>query len=133
MRVPIAVLAIVPFIWMRPISADAQSRYLDIGISGIGVEAGFLRSEETTGFTLDLGYSSRGMSDIGITLAQTSGNIDIETLKSIAVKSLLDDTPLWFSVDVGVDQDRVKGMMANDLYDYGAIFGVDMEMTKAEL
>jgi bleomycin hydrolase len=60
-------------------------------------------------------------------------NIDIETLKSIAIKSLLDDTPLWFSVDVSVDQSRSKGIMTNDLYDYGSIFNVDLTMTKAEL
>jgi bleomycin hydrolase len=60
-------------------------------------------------------------------------NIDIETMKSIAIKSLLDDTPLWFSAYVSVDQNSDKGMMANNMYDYGSIFGVDLEMTKAEL
>ena len=60
-------------------------------------------------------------------------NVDIETLKDAAIKSLIDSTPLWFSVDVGVDQDRDKGVMLENLYDYGSIFNVDLDMTKEQL
>jgi bleomycin hydrolase len=60
-------------------------------------------------------------------------NVDIETLKEAAIKSLIDGTPLWFSVDVGVDQDRNKGIMLENLYDYGSpnhamnLIGVDIQ------
>ena len=60
-------------------------------------------------------------------------NVDIKTLKDAAIKSLVDGTPLWFSVDVGVDQDRDKGVMLENLYDYGSIFNVDLDMTKEQL
>jgi bleomycin hydrolase len=60
-------------------------------------------------------------------------NVSLETLKSIAIKSLCDGTPLWFGVDVGPDQYSKKGIMKKDLYDYQTIFGVDLEMTRAEL
>jgi bleomycin hydrolase len=60
-------------------------------------------------------------------------NVCLETLKSIAIKSLRDGTPLWFAVDVGPDQYRDKGVMKKDLYDYQTLFGVDLEMTRAQL
>jgi len=60
-------------------------------------------------------------------------NVDIEALKDAAIKSLVDGTPLWFSVDVSVDQNRDRGIMVKDLYDYGSVFNVDLKMTKAQL
>ncbi|MHC5074908.1 MAG: C1 family peptidase [Planctomycetota bacterium] len=60
-------------------------------------------------------------------------NVDLEAMKDAAIKSLVDDTPLWFSVDVSVDQDSDKGIMIENLYDYGSIFNVDLKMTKAQL
>jgi len=59
-------------------------------------------------------------------------NVEMETLKAIAVKAVLADQPTWFSCDVGKDQSRDHGIMAMDLYDYDSIYGVDMAMTKAE-
>ncbi len=60
-------------------------------------------------------------------------NVSLETLKSIAIKSLRGETPLWFAVDVSPNQNGDKGVMKNDLYDYEAIFDVDLKMTRAEL
>lgn len=59
-------------------------------------------------------------------------NVDIRTLKNIALKAMLDDQPVWFGADVGKDQDREHGIMAVGLYDYDSIFGVDLKMTKAQ-
>jgi bleomycin hydrolase len=59
-------------------------------------------------------------------------NIDIEMLKEIAVKSLLDDIPVMFACDVSPDQSSSHGIMAINLYDYDSIYGIDTEMTKAE-
>jgi len=59
-------------------------------------------------------------------------NADISILKEVAMKSLLDSEPVFFSCDVGKDQSRDKGIMALGLYDYDAIYDIDMSMTKAE-
>ena len=59
-------------------------------------------------------------------------NVEMQTLKAIAVKALLADEPLWFSCDVGKDQSREHGIMAMELFDYDSIYGTKMEMTKAE-
>jgi bleomycin hydrolase len=59
-------------------------------------------------------------------------NIKTETLKDIAVKSVLGDDRLWFACDVGKDQSKEHGIMAMDLYDYDSIYEVRMNMTKAQ-
>jgi len=59
-------------------------------------------------------------------------NVDIQTLKSVALKALLDGQPVWFGADVGKDQDKEHGIMAIGLHDYDSIFGVDLKMTKAQ-
>ncbi len=59
-------------------------------------------------------------------------NLEIERLKELAAKSVLDNEPVWFACDVGKDQNRQKGIMAVNLYDYGSIYGGDFEMSKAE-
>lgn len=60
-------------------------------------------------------------------------NVSMNTLKSIAIKSLKDSTPMWFAVNVSVDQSSAKGIMANGLYDYESIFGIDLKLSKADL
>jgi bleomycin hydrolase len=60
-------------------------------------------------------------------------NVSISTLKSIAIKSLEDSCTMWFSADVGFDQDSKKGIMASGLYDYETLFGINLKMTRAEL
>lgn len=59
-------------------------------------------------------------------------NIDIETMKRIAVSSILANEPLWFAADVKIDQSRELGLMQHDLYDYGALFGIDIQLGKAD-
>jgi bleomycin hydrolase len=59
-------------------------------------------------------------------------NIKIKTLKDIAVKSVLGNDRVWFACDVGKDQNKEHGIMAMDLYDYDSIYGVRMNMTKAQ-
>jgi len=53
-------------------------------------------------------------------------------LKDMAAKSVLADEPVWFACDVGKDQDGKDGIMATNIYDYGSIYDIDMDMTKAE-
>lgn len=59
-------------------------------------------------------------------------NVDIDTLKKIAIKSIVDDTPVMFACNVSVDQSSELGIMAPGLYDYDSIYGIDMAMSKAE-
>ncbi len=59
-------------------------------------------------------------------------NEPIEVLKQAAIKSILNDDPVLFGCDVGKDQSRDLGIMADGLYDYQAIYGVNLDMTKAE-
>ncbi len=58
--------------------------------------------------------------------------VESSLLKDVAMKSVLDDEPVWFACDVGKDQDGKDGIMAMNIYDYGSIYDVDFDMTKAE-
>ncbi len=59
-------------------------------------------------------------------------NVEMQTLKAIAVKAVLADEPLWFSCDVGKDQSREHGIMAMEMFDYDSIYGTTIAMTKAQ-
>ncbi|MGD8500238.1 MAG: C1 family peptidase [Phycisphaerales bacterium] len=59
-------------------------------------------------------------------------NVELQTLKDIAVKAVLADEPLWFSCDVGKDQSKEHGIMAMEMFDYDSIYGTDMAMSKAQ-
>jgi len=59
-------------------------------------------------------------------------NTDIESLKKIAMKSVLEDEPVWFACDVGEDQYRDKGIMAIDIYDYKPVYGTELYIPKAD-
>ncbi|HBC46351.1 MAG TPA: aminopeptidase [candidate division Zixibacteria bacterium] len=58
--------------------------------------------------------------------------VESSMLKDIAAKSVLADEPVWFACDVGKDQDSKHGIMAMSIYDYGSIYGINMDMTKAQ-
>lgn len=59
-------------------------------------------------------------------------NVDIETIKEIAIAVLLDNTAVYFAADVSPDQDSGKGIMARNLYDYESIYDMDMGLNKTE-
>jgi bleomycin hydrolase len=59
-------------------------------------------------------------------------NIELQTLKDIAAKAVLNDEPVWFGADVGKDQSKEHGIMAMDLFDYDSIYRTDMKMSKAQ-
>jgi bleomycin hydrolase len=59
-------------------------------------------------------------------------NTEIEILKEVAAKSVLDNEPIWFACDVGKDQSSEHGIMAMDIFDYSSIYNIDMGMTKEE-
>ena len=59
-------------------------------------------------------------------------NVDIETLKKIAIRSIQDGVPLVFAADVSYDQSSDRGIMADGLYDYESLFGLKIRLSKAE-
>ena len=59
-------------------------------------------------------------------------NIPIQQMKSIAMKSILHNQPVWFAADMGKDQSTKHGLMAADLFDYGPLFGLDLSISKSD-
>lgn len=59
-------------------------------------------------------------------------NVDIQALKGIVAKVLLDNKAVYFAADVSPDQDRAKGIMARGLYDYESVYNADLGLTKTE-
>jgi len=60
-------------------------------------------------------------------------SVEIDNLKKIAMKSVLNDDPVIFACDVGHDQDGDDGIMAKNIYDYGTVFDIDLDMSKADM
>lgn len=59
-------------------------------------------------------------------------NVPIDVLKKMVAKSLIDGQPVSFAADARRDMDRNGGIMQVGLYDYGAIYGVDLTLSKAD-
>lgn len=59
-------------------------------------------------------------------------NVDMKTMKEIGVKSVIENQPMWFAVNMGLDQSRKHGLMEHKLYDYESLFGIDMPVSKAD-
>ncbi|MEW6026940.1 MAG: C1 family peptidase [Planctomycetota bacterium] len=59
-------------------------------------------------------------------------NVDINTLKTVAVEMLKDKEPVWFGCDVGKMFNRDGGIMDMKLYEYDKLLGVNFGMDKAQ-
>ena len=59
-------------------------------------------------------------------------NIPLELLKERTMATLTKDTPVWFACDVGKDQLRDEGLMVKGIFDYEALLGVDISISKAD-
>lgn len=59
-------------------------------------------------------------------------NIGIEEMKATGVKSVLANEPMWFAVNMGFDQSSEHGLMEVDLYDYETLFGLELDLSKAD-
>ncbi len=59
-------------------------------------------------------------------------NIDSDIMRSITVSSVLANEPVWFAANVSVDQSKEHGLMADKLFDYDTLFGIDTRLSKAE-
>lgn len=59
-------------------------------------------------------------------------NLDIEDLAPIAIASLRDSVPMYFSCDVGKQLNRTTGLLDMDNYDYGSLLGTTFGMNKKQ-
>jgi bleomycin hydrolase len=53
-------------------------------------------------------------------------------MKGIASASILANEPVWFAVNMGIDQSKEHGLMEHQLYDYEALFDIDLDISKAD-
>ncbi len=60
-------------------------------------------------------------------------NMDAGELKKLALRAVQDNEPVWFSADIGKENDGENGILAVDMYDYDNLLGIDYELTKAEM
>ena len=59
-------------------------------------------------------------------------NVDIELMKEAAKRQIAEDNrAVWFGCDVGKGLERVRGIMAEDTYDYAGIYGEPFTADKA--
>lgn len=59
-------------------------------------------------------------------------NVDIDTLKQLAISQIKDRETVWFGCDVVQSSDRKKGILDTHVYDYETAFGTSFRLTKAE-
>ena len=59
-------------------------------------------------------------------------NLDIDDLSPIAIASLQDSVPMYFSCDVGKQLNRSNGLLDVNNYDYGSLLGTTFGMNKKQ-
>lgn len=58
-------------------------------------------------------------------------NIEIDLMKAIAQRVIVEGEPVWFGCDVGKQMERKLGIWDKDLFDYGALYGEGFSQDKA--
>jgi len=59
-------------------------------------------------------------------------NVDIELIKELAMKTIMDGEPVWFGADSRIKLSGELGLWDDELYDYEGAYDTDFAMTKAE-
>ena len=59
-------------------------------------------------------------------------NVDIQTMKDIAMRTLLDGEPVWFGCDCSKQIDRDLGLWDIQLFDYDDVYGTHFSLNKAD-
>lgn len=59
-------------------------------------------------------------------------NLAAGDFKKYALEMLLAGEPVWFAADVGAENYRKGGVMQPGIYDFASLFGVDLELSKAD-
>ena len=60
-------------------------------------------------------------------------NVPLDTLKRLAVRTLLDNEPVWFGCDVGHEANSENGVLATNIYDLNSLYGMDFSMSRKDL
>ena len=58
-------------------------------------------------------------------------NVDIKTLKQLAIDQLKDGEPVWFGCDVGKKMERKKGILHDNIYAYEDVLNTEFKLDKA--
>jgi bleomycin hydrolase len=59
-------------------------------------------------------------------------NVDIATMKDIAMRTILDGEPVWFGCDSGKMMRRDLGIWDNEVFDYATLYDTTFGLSKAE-
>ncbi len=59
-------------------------------------------------------------------------NVDRDTLKQIAMAMIKDDHAVYFAADVSPNQDKDRGIMEANLYDFDTVYGLDLNIDKQQ-
>ena len=59
-------------------------------------------------------------------------NVDIESMKDIAMRTLLDGEPVWFGCDTGKQSSKELGLWDSRLFDYEGVYGTRFTLNKAD-
>jgi bleomycin hydrolase len=59
-------------------------------------------------------------------------NLPIAELKELGRKSVLGNDPVWFGCDVGKDSYGKSGLMIPEIYNYEAVYDIDLSMSRLE-
>ncbi|MGE5473909.1 MAG: aminopeptidase C [Ignavibacteriales bacterium] len=60
-------------------------------------------------------------------------NVELEDIKSLVVKSLKDSKPVYFACNIARNNNRDLKILDYEMYQYGKVLGIDLEMSKEEL
>ena len=58
-------------------------------------------------------------------------NVEIDVMKQVAMKTVMDGEPVWFGCDVGKMMRRDLGIWDASLFDYEAVYGTSFDLDKA--
>lgn len=59
-------------------------------------------------------------------------NAPMSAIKQLAAQTIAGGEPVWFGCDTGKQSQRDDGVWAADLYEYGAVYGIDLGMDKEQ-
>jgi bleomycin hydrolase len=59
-------------------------------------------------------------------------NVAMDTLRELAMKTIVGGEPVWFGCDTGKMSNTKLGMWDAALYDYNGVYSTDLDLTKAE-
>lgn len=59
-------------------------------------------------------------------------NVDMQTLKKLAIAQLEQGESVWFGCDVGQSSNKQKGILSLDIYNENELFDIDFTTTKAQ-